>query len=48
LERDFNLCYHGNFTLDAIRKTDSRELEWFYGRLIKQIQDENESRSKQK
>jgi len=33
------------FSLADIRNTDSRELEWFYSRLIQQLQEENETYS---
>jgi len=43
LEREFRLCYHvPGFTLSDLRNADSRELEWFQGRLTKQLQDEEE------
>lgn len=47
LEREFRLCYYiPGFSLEDIRNTDSRELEWFYGRLTKQFQDEEKSYEK--
>lgn len=41
LEREFNLCYHiPGFTQPGLRDMDSREIDWFYGRLIQQLRDE--------
>ena len=47
LEREFRLSYYvPGFGKGDLRNTDSRELEWFYGRLIKQMSDEEEERQK--
>ena len=43
LEREYQLCKHiPGFNLGDLRKTPSMILDWFYGRLIKDFQDENE------
>jgi len=45
LEREFRLCYMvPGFTLGDLRNTGSRMLDWFDGRLNKQIQDENKNK----
>ena len=47
LERDFRLCYYvPGFSLKDLRSTDSRELEWFSSRLMKQFADEDEEYKK--
>jgi hypothetical protein len=35
------------FSLDALRQVDARQLDWFFDRLIKQKQDEEEENLKQ-
>ena len=46
LEREFRLCYHvPGFGLGNLRVTDSREVEWFHNRLIKQLRDEEKAYS---
>jgi len=43
LEREFRLCYRvPGFTLRDLRNTGARMLDWFDGRLQKQLQDEAE------
>jgi hypothetical protein len=47
LERNFDLCYHiPGFTLEGIQQTDSRLLNWYYSRLLKQLRDEKEAYEK--
>ena len=46
LEREFRLCYHiPGFSLSDLRKTDSRILDWYYSRLLKQLDDEKKTLS---
>jgi len=41
LERDFQLCKHiPGFNLTGLRETSIRILDWYFGRLLKDIQDE--------
>jgi len=45
LEREFSLCWHvPGFDLGTLRKTDSKILEWFYNRLVKQRREDIESK----
>jgi len=51
LEREFNLWYYGHgVSIEDLRRLDARKLDWYYGRLFKQLSDERdeiESLSKQ-
>jgi hypothetical protein len=43
LEKEFKLAYYvPGFTLSDLRNEDLRIRDWFYSRLQKQFQDENE------
>jgi len=45
LEREFSLCWHvPGFNLGDLRKTDSKILDWYWGRLVKQKHDDLESK----
>jgi hypothetical protein len=42
LEREFDLKYHGGFSIEEIRSMDVRKLSWFHDRLRKQLTDSKE------
>lgn len=47
LEKEFRLCYYvSGFTLECIRNMDLIERDWFYSRLVKQLNDERDEISK--
>jgi len=49
LEREFRLCYHvPGFSLNDIRNTSVRELDWFHSRLIQELRDKEEAHSVEK
>ena len=42
LEREFRLNYYGRLSIAEIRNMDVRKVEWFFNRLAKERQDENQ------
>ncbi len=42
LEREFNLKVYGGFLISELRSMDIRKVDWFYSRLVKKFQDEQE------
>jgi hypothetical protein len=42
LEREFDLKFHGGFSIDEIRSMDVRKLSWFHDRLRKQLTNSKE------
>lgn len=37
LEREFDLKFHGGFSINEIRLMDVRKISWFHNRLRKQV-----------
>ena len=48
LETQFNLQYHLKVSVQDFENMDLKEIEWIYGRLIKEKRDENEAKKKKK
>ena len=47
LEREFRLCYHvPGFTIGDLRSISAKEVDWYHGRLIQELRDEEEARKK--
>lgn len=44
LEVQFNLLYYLHMGVKDFEESDLREIDWLYGRLVKQKQDENDNR----
>jgi len=49
LEREFRLCYHvPGFSLHDLRSISAREVDWFHGRLMQELREEEEARTGKK
>lgn len=47
LEQEFNLAYYLHLSIKDIEDMDLKEIEWLYGRLVKQKKDEFRMRYKE-